>query len=113
MFITTTEKKINTHLIQVDDTEIERYLKDPDSWLDLLHDLLMAKPSANGDGPPPAKRAKVKSAVAKRRKTSSPGIEMIECPKCGMTVKARGMLIHQRGSKCRARSGIGISTPLD
>ena len=110
MYITTTEKKINTHLIQVDNTEIERYLKDPDSWIDLLHDLLMAKPGANGSEPTSTKRANVKKEAAKRHnKTSGPGIEMIVCPKCGSTVKARGLLIHQRGSKCKARAGFATT----
>ena len=94
----------------MDDTEVERYLKDPDAWIDLLHDLLMAKPSANGSSPAPAKRTKVKKVAAKRHnKTGGPGIEMIACPKCGMTVKSRGLLIHQRGQKCKARAG--LSTP--
>jgi len=109
MYITTTEKKIKTHLLQVDDTEIERFLKEPDSWIDVLHDLLTAKVNTNGDGDGTAhaKRAKGKKAATKRHNnTSGPGIEMVSCPKCGMRVKSRGLLIHQRGSKCRSLTGL-------
>ncbi len=107
MFVTTTEKKIKTHLIQVDDTEIERYMKDPDSWIDLLSDLLTKKISTNGDGPARVKAAKVRKAATKRHnKTHGLSIELVTCPKCGMVVKARGLLLHQRGSKCRTRAGI-------
>lgn len=69
----------------------------------MLRELLVAKVSTNGDGPAAEKRVKGKKAATKRHnKTSGPGIEMVVCPKCGMRVKARGLLIHQRGSKCRA-----------
>jgi len=112
MYVTTTEKKIKTHLIQVDDTEIERFMKDPNTWIEVLHDLLIAKVSTNGDGPAHVKSAKDKNAATKRyRKTSGPGIEMIDCPKCGMRVKARGLKIHQQGAKCMARAG--LSTPQE
>jgi hypothetical protein len=104
MYITTTEKKIKTHLIQVDDTEVERYLKEPDTWIELLSDLLMAEPKTNGDGPQKAKIKKVD--VTRRHKTSGPGIEMVDCPKCGMRVKTRGLLVHQRGSKCKKAAHI-------
>src|SRR5512139_2756042 len=102
MDIITTTKQIKMHTLRIDDTEILRYLDDHEAWIDLLSTLLVAKPSINGDGSAPAKRAKVKKVAAKRRKTSGPGIELIDCPKCGMPVKPRGLLIHQRGSKCRA-----------
>jgi hypothetical protein len=95
MDIITTTKTIKMHTLRIDDSEIERYMNDHDAWIDVLTQLLTAKA-------PETHRMNGKKAPTKLRyKTSGPGIELIDCPKCGMQVKERGLLIHQRGSKCR------------
>ncbi len=94
MITNTHEKKIKVHTIVIDDTEIERYLDDPASLIDALRALLIAKPQPDGHPVQPARRTSRRLAAE----------EKIPCPKCGMPVKPRGMLVHQRGAKCRARS---------
>jgi hypothetical protein len=44
--------------------------------------------------------ARREKKIAQRTKRTR-AAEMIACPKCGMRVKVRGLLIHQRGSKCK------------
>jgi len=98
MDIITTTKTIKVHTLRLDDTEIERYMDDPDAWRDVLSTLLTSKPAPNSHTPPQKKE---------RRKKSAAGVkETIDCPKCGTPVKPRGLLVHQHGSKCRARAGI-------
>jgi hypothetical protein len=98
MDILTTTKTIKVHTLRIDDSEIERYMNDRDAWVDVLSTLLTAKPEPNGHTPPKKKRRHTKRAAGDE--------DTIDCPKCGMQVKPRGLLIHQHGSKCRARAGI-------
>ena len=108
MNVLTIEKKIKSHTLQLDDTEVERYLNNTEEWIDVLHSLLTAKPIVEGNG----QHAPAKSRGKRHHKTNGPG-KIISCPKCGQLVKTRGLLIHQRGSKCRPQSGTGASTSLD
>jgi len=101
MFTTTHEKKIKVHTIQIDDTEVLRYQQNLEDWIELLDSLLIAEPTSNGDGPAPTRRAKTKSNRAKKGSEST---ERIPCPKCGMLVKPRGLMIHQNGLKCAANA---------
>lgn len=99
MDIITTTKTIKVHTLRIDDSEIERFMDNPEEWNDVLSTLLTAKPAPNGNTPPKKKHGK-KSAARNAE------VEKIDCPKCGMPVKPKGLLRHQRGSKCRARAGI-------
>ena len=102
MDILTIEKKIKSHTIRLDDTEVERYMSDHDAWIDLLSTLLTAKMAPNGHAEAPQKQDR---RVKRPRKTNGPSLELIVCPKCGRTVKRRGLLVHQRGSQCRSQTG--------
>jgi hypothetical protein len=95
MNILTHTKQIKVHTIQIDDSEIERFMDDHEEWIDLLSTLLIAKPAVDGNGSAPS---------TKKRKAAKKNSGTMTCPKCGMEVKPRGLLIHQRGSKCRART---------
>lgn len=93
MYISTHEKKIKVHTLVLDDSEVDHYLEDPEALTNLLHDLLVRQPESNGVAP--KKKSKKRSAPSAE--------ELIECPKCGMLVKPRGLLLHQRGSKCKPK----------
>ncbi len=101
MNILTHTKQIKVHTLQLDDTEVEHYMDDPDAWRDLLSTLLTSKPAPNGEDERPRK----KIARRKPRATHPEKLgETTACPKCGKIVKTRGLLIHQRGAQCRAAS---------
>lgn len=63
MDIITTTKTIKVHTLRIDDSEIERYMDDPDAWRDVLSTLLTAKPAPNGHPPP-----KKKTGASKKRR---------------------------------------------
>ncbi len=96
MITNTHTKTIKVHTLVVDDTEIEHYQKNPDEWIDLLSTLLTAQPQPNGNGEKPMQKKSRRARPAKA--------DMINCPKCGMLVKQRGLLVHQHGSKCRPQN---------
>ena len=99
MFTTTTQITVKNHTLQLNDFEIEQILGDPQPLLEKLSELLTSRPEPNGDRPARKKIARRKTHREKLGAT-------MQCPKCGQTVKTRGLLIHQRGSKCRERTAI-------
>ena len=129
MDITTSSIKIYTFTLS--EIELENYLEEPE---ELIRNLRRAR--LNGLTPPEKNQtsegARIKRRITdmpkRHNKTSGDGQRetqkrrstakypeklgaTITCPKCGMLVKTRGLLIHQRGSKCEARAA--LSTSID
>ncbi len=110
MDIKTEAITLKQYTIEMSELELEHYIDEPDELIDALR-----RARLNGLTPAPSKGSEryqkssrkgviIRARQAKRRnRTSGPGIEMVTCPKCGMQVKARGLLIHQNGQKCKAR----------
>ncbi len=112
MDIKTAAITLKQYTIEMSELELEHYIDEPDELIDALR-----RARLNGLTPPVIgseryQRGTVKGRIARarqakrRNRTSGPGIEMVTCPKCGMAVKARGLLIHQRGQKCKARQAV-------
>ncbi len=112
----TRTKTIKVHTLVIDDSEIERFITDPEPLIDTLRDLLIAKPRAIDAELPDTHRAIVKQkktiataarrVLAKQRKLP----DRVPCQDCGASIPAYRQGKHkcQPGSQERIVESIAI-----
>lgn len=97
MITNTRTKTIKIHTLVIDDTEIERYLDEPDQLMDILSKLLTARPQPDGDGRGDGRQ---KSAEKKIRRTGSMNRKKPDrepCHSCGQLIP-----VYRQGKhKCK------------
>lgn len=99
----TRTKIIKVHTLVIDDTEIEAYLNDPGPLIDTLRDLLIARPTENGNGHTPAgngqDKPRAKRGPMKQRKLP----DRVPCQACGESIPA----YKQGRHKCKITALVG------